>query len=192
MVVTPPADEASLLQGLQTGSEDAFRSLVERYQEQVLNTCLGFVPNRQDAEDISQEVFIEVFRAVKNFRGESSIATWLYRLSVNQSLQWLRYRKRKKRLAFFQSLIGLESPAALRVPDPVDHPGIALEQREQTAILYQHLESLPENQRAALTLHKIDQLSHAAIADILHLSIPAVESLIHRAKKSMQQRLAGR
>lgn len=174
---------------MQRGEEAAFRRLVDECQERVLNTCLGFLPNLHDAEDLTQEVFVEAFRSVGNFRGESSLNTWLYRIAVSKSLQQIRRRQRQKRVAFFRSLVGLEEEQAGAVTDEFNHPGVALENSERAKLLFEKMSQLPENQRTAFVLHKVEGLSHKEIGEVMQLKVPAVEALIFRAKRRLQELL---
>jgi len=102
-------NDQQLISSLQQGCQIAFKQLVDRYQERVINTCLGFVPNMQDAEDICQEAFIEVYRSIYKFRGEAKLSTWIYRVAVTKSLDHLKAKKRKKRISFLQSLVGADN-----------------------------------------------------------------------------------
>ena len=90
--------EAEIIQKLQEGDEQVFRRLVEKYRQLIVNTCFGLVHNSEDAEDIAQDVFIEVFRSVHKFRADSKLSTWLYRIAVNRSLNFIRDNKRRKLL----------------------------------------------------------------------------------------------
>ncbi|MEL6863010.1 MAG: sigma-70 family RNA polymerase sigma factor [Bacteroidota bacterium] len=174
---------------LKAGSQSAFKVLIDQYQKRVLNTCLGFLPNRHDAEDLTQEVFIEVYRSAANFRGDSSLSTWIYRIAVTKSLEQIRKRKRKKRMAFFQSLIGLDSPQVQASATDMDHPGIKLEQKERAQTLYKAIDNLSQNQRIAFTLHKIEGMSYKEISEIMDVSLSSIESLIFRARKNLQKNL---
>ncbi|HLF34034.1 MAG TPA: sigma-70 family RNA polymerase sigma factor, partial [Cyclobacteriaceae bacterium] len=89
---------------LRRGDEQAFRQLVEEYQDKVYNTCLGFVRNEEEADDLAQEVFVEVFSSVQSFRGDSKLSTWIYRIAVTKSLELIRSKKRKKRFAVLKSV----------------------------------------------------------------------------------------
>lgn len=180
-------NEKQSIQALKSGSEQAFKTLMEVHQEKVLNTCLGFVPNRQDAEDLTQEVFVEVYRSIQNFREESKLSTWVYRIAVSKSLEFIRYRKRKKRVAFFQSLIGLDEKEERLQTKHFDHPGVQLEQKERTKLLYTYIDKLSDNQRAVFTLHKIEGLSYKEISEIMKVSLSSVESLMFRARKNLQK-----
>ena len=86
--------DQELIDQIQSGSQSAFRHLVDKYQVLVFNTCIGFVGNRQSAEDLSQDVFIETYRSISKFRGEAKLSTWLYRISVNKSLNHIRDHKK--------------------------------------------------------------------------------------------------
>jgi len=181
-------NDQNLLTALQTGSEQGYKELVDTYQEKVLNICLGYFPVYQDAEDLTQEVFVKLFETIDNFRGEASLGTWVYRVTVNKCLEKLRYRKRSKRMAFFQSLIGLEEHAS-HVASNFDHPGVTLENKERTKILYQHIERLAEKQRTAFILSRMEGLSYQEIAAVMQVSLSSVESLLFRAKQNLKKSL---
>lgn len=182
--------ESELIQQLQKGSESAFRMLVEKHKDRVYNTCLGFLRNPHDAEDVAQEVFIQAYESVSDFREDAAMSTWLYRIAVNKSLELIRRRKRKKRYAFFQALMNTDDePADAADDDMFPHPGVDLENRERASILMGAIERLPENQRIAFTLHKLESLSYREVAEVMDSSLSAVESLMHRAKKNLQQSL---
>jgi RNA polymerase sigma factor (sigma-70 family) len=178
-----------LLEKLRAQDQAAFRMLVEQYQTRVVNTCYGFLKNRQDAEDTAQEVFVEVFRSIHDFRGDSQLSTWIYRIAVTKSLNVIRTMNRKKRIGFFRHAIGLEEVMdEAKAPDD-SKPDIQLEDQERLEILLQSIGKLPENQRVALTLHRLEGFSHEEVAEILQTSIPSVESLIFRAKKNLEKHL---
>lgn len=182
-------NEQQLVLDLQAGSEQAFRTLIDLYQDKALSTCLGFIPNKQDAEDVVQEVFVEVYRSVGNFKGDSKLSSWIYRIAVNKCLEAIRFKKRKKRRAFFQSLVGMHENNGADLARDFDHPGVLLENKERTAVLFSKIEMLPENQRIVFTLCKIDDLSYKEAAEIMNTSVSSVESLMFRAKKNLQKLL---
>ncbi len=172
-----------------SSSEESFSALVAEHQNMVINTCYRFVLNREDAEDIAQEVFIEAYRSLDRFRNESKVSTWLYRIAVTKSLDHLRKKKRKKRFSSLKRMIGQEDPIQeISLPDNDTPSDIFLEQ-ERIQILQDALESLPDNQKTAFLLSKNDGYSNQEIADIMQTSVSAVESLIHRAKKNLQKKL---
>jgi len=182
-------NEEQIIQELKDGKESAFQHLVDTFQKKVLNTCLSFVPNQQDAEDLVQEVFVTIFRNIHQFRGESKLSTWIYQVTVRECLQELRYRKREKRKAFFQSLVGLDEQADRLSNKQFDHPGVLLENKERAQVLFQQINTLSENQRIAFTLHRLEGLSYKEIGAIMELSVSSVESLMFRAKKNLQKKL---
>jgi RNA polymerase sigma factor (sigma-70 family) len=186
---TGPMHDLDIINDLRNGRDMAFRSLLERYQALVLNCTFRFVRNRESAEDLTQEVFLEVYESLPSFRGDSQLSTWIYRIAVTKSLNHLKARKRKKRFAFVVSLFGddqVEEQAA--APDGAD-PASVLENIERAEILNRALGRLPENQRIAFTLSKVEGMSYNEIALIMDVSIPSVESLIHRARVRLRQTL---
>jgi RNA polymerase sigma-70 factor (ECF subfamily) len=173
---------------LQEGEETAFRQLVEACQKQVYNTCLGFLRNEEDAEDIAQEVFIEVYRSMAHFRGEAQLSTWIYRIAVTKSLELIRKRKRKKRFAFLQYLGAPGDMEGDRIAGG-SHPGVQLENQERAAILFGAIDKLPENQKTAFLLFKVETLSQKEVAEIMGISVSSVVSLVHRAKQKLRELL---
>jgi len=183
-------NEIQLIQKIATGNHLAFQTLVDRYQALVINTCYHLLGNRQDAEDVAQEVFIKVYREAKGFRGESKISTWLYRIAVNLSLNWHRRQKWDRYLDIFAFWKVAEGePASLGEIPEEERPDRRLENEERRGILLKALELLPGRQRAAIILHKFEGLSYREIAEVLGTSLASVESLIHRAKLNLQKRL---
>jgi RNA polymerase sigma-70 factor (ECF subfamily) len=181
-------NELELIQQLRAGDELAFKSLVENYQDLVYNTALGVVQNSEDAEDVAQEVFIQVFRSIDQFKGDARLSTWIYRITTTKALDHIRSRKRKKRFAFITSLFG---PNDELIHEPVDfqHPGVTLDRKEQAALLFRMIDQLPDNQKLAFTLHKTEELSYQEIADVMELSVSAVESLLFRARQNLRKLL---
>ncbi len=169
-----------------------FKTLVDKYQLLVVNTCYGFVHNREDAEDIAQEVFIEVYKSIHKFRKKSKISTWLYRISVNKSLNFIRDNKKN---TWFQSLDILfsaekKSAKVIELSDPKSNiPDRIIENKETAKVINNAIDLLPKNQKIAFTLSKYEDLSYKEIADIMELSLSSVESLLFRAKKNLQGKL---
>ena len=184
------SNEKVLLDALAKGDRDAFEWLVERYQAKVLRTCTGFVHSKSDADDIAQEVFIEVFRSVGGFRGQSDISTWIYRIAVNKSLNFLRSKARRKVLPFLFDREGETQRGHLEpVSDSSMSPEHEVERDDQRRALDKALASLPEKQRIAFVLHKYDDLSYKEVAGIMEATESSVESLIFRARQSLQKKL---
>jgi RNA polymerase sigma factor (sigma-70 family) len=177
-----------LVEELKQGEEEAFRQLVDEYQDKVYNTCISLVRNAEDADDITQEVFIEVYNSIHKFRAESKLSTWIYRITVNKSLEHLRKMKRKKRSGFLQWISSEDPDLKLQIPD-FNHPGVLAENSEKARILFNAIEKLPEKQRIAFTLHKMEDLSYEQIADVMQKSLSSIESLLHRAKNNLKKKL---
>lgn len=183
-------NDNELIQKIAARDPMAFKTLVDRYQALVINTCYNLLGNRQDAEDVAQEVFIKVYQKAKEFRAESKISTWLYRIAVNLSLNYLRRQKWDYYLdiLMFSREKGREAVNVFEAP-AADRPDSQLERKERGRILGKALETLPGRQRAVMVLHKIEGLSYQEIAEVLETSLASVESLIHRAKLNLQKRL---
>lgn len=188
MPVPSYSEEASLRAGLMAGEEAAFRTVVERYGSRVLNTCLGMLRSEQDAEDATQEVFVQVYERRAQFRGEARLSTWIYRITVNLCLARQRQARRQKRFAFLTSLWRDDGTLLHDAPDYA-HPGILAERREEAVLLFRALDTLPAKQRAAFALTYVEGLPQAEVASILETSVGAVESLLQRAKQRLRQEL---
>ncbi len=181
-------DEQEFLEALKAHKQKAYTRLLDEYQNLVFSTCLSFVPNTEDAEDLAQEVFVEVYRSIERFKGNSKLSTWIYRIAVNKSLEFIRKKKTKKRFGFKQSITGNVIPVdKASYFTEFNHPGVQLEQKEQQEMLYNAIDKLPEGQKVVFTLHKIDELSYKEIGAITKKSISSVESLLFRARKNLKR-----
>jgi RNA polymerase sigma-70 factor (ECF subfamily) len=180
--------ESVLIEQLKKGDEAAFKTIVELWQDMVYNTILGIVQNETDAEDLTQDVFIKVFESIGSFKGESKFSTWLYRIATTRALDLLRSKKRKKRFGFMKTLFGNEN---LDEPQLTDfyHPGVETENKERSAVLMNAIRNLPENQKVAFTLHKLEGLSYQEISEVLNTTVSAVESLMSRARVNLKRDL---
>jgi RNA polymerase sigma factor (sigma-70 family) len=175
---------------LQSGNQSAYSQLIDDYQQKVFATCISFLPNKEDAEDIAQEVFIEVFNSIHKFKGDSKLSTWIYRITTNKCLEFIRKKNTKKRFAFMQSILGNEIPMdKTSYFTEFNHPGIVLENKERNETLFHAINQLPEIQRVVFTLHKIDGKSYKEISEIIKKSVSSIESLMFRAKKNLQKLL---
>ena len=180
-------NEQEFILSLQKGDPLAFKQLVETWQNMVYNTVLSIVQDVQDAEDVSQEVFIQVYHSVKNFRGDAKLSTWLYRVAVTKALDAERKKKSKKRVANLKSWVGLGENEEEAIH--FHHPGIQLDNKERASVLFKAMQKLPENQRIAFTLIKAEGLSYEATADIMNVTVKAIEALMHRAKENLRKQL---
>lgn len=183
-------NEEAIIKGLAEKDERAFRELVKTFQKNVFHTCFGFVHNQEDAEDIAQDVFIEVYRSISRFRGDAKLSTWVYRIAVNKSLNHIRkYKQTRLTLSIDQLIKGPRSNDELSTYTEPGNLDQKIEKKELVIVLEKAINSLPENQRIAFTLSKYDDMAYLEIADVMAISLSAVESLIHRAKLNLQKRL---
>lgn len=157
-------------------------------QAMVYNTVLGILQQAEEAEDISQEVFIEVYRSIGSFKGDAKLSTWIYRISITKALDRKKYHQRKKRSGGLLGLFRKNDDLPLEIPD-MEHPGVVLANKERSVMLFKALNSLPEDQRVAFVLQKMEGLSQRDIGDILQRSEGAVESLLQRAKINLRRYL---
>jgi RNA polymerase sigma-70 factor (ECF subfamily) len=183
-------DEDGIIQGLKDQRPAALKSFLEQYQERVYNTALSFVKDVSDAEELSQDVFLTVWNSISGFKGESSLSTWVYRITVSKSLDLIRSKQRKKRFAFLTSLTTIRNEIKHHPVNWV-HPGVLQENKEKASYLFKAIDQLPENQRIAFTLSKMEQLSQKEIAAVMEIKEGAVESLLQRAKQNLKKYLEG-
>ena len=155
-----------------------------------MNTAITYVQDQGAAEDISQEVFITIYKSILSFNEQSSLSTWIYRVTVNKCLDHLRAGARQKRSGFLIQLFHRDSGAQLVEKPDFIHPGIVLEQRENSKYLFKALDKLPVNQKTAFILTHIEDLPQKEVADIMNISVKAVESILQRAKVNLRKYLA--
>lgn len=181
--------ELELIEHLQSGMEENFRKFYAYFSKRVYNTALKFLYNVEDAEEITQDVFIEVFRSEEQFKGEATLSTWVYRITVNKCLDKIKHRKRKKRWAFVQSLFSSEDEQSITSIE-FNHPGILLEEKEHAQYLFAAIEKLPAKQQEAYVLFELEGQNYEAIAAIMTSTKSSVESLLFRARKNLKDLLS--
>lgn len=179
-------NETILLERLRNGDTAALQEVMQLWQDQVYNTALGIVQDEGEAEEIAQDVFVQAYQSAGEFRGESKLSTWLYRITISKAITAERKKKTKKRFAIFQGWLG--KPENESPPD-FHHPGVLLEQKENAAMLFKALKRLPESQRIAFTLQKLEGLSSAEIGSIMNLTPAAVDSLLQRSRAGLRKLL---
>jgi RNA polymerase sigma factor (sigma-70 family) len=179
-------DETELIELLKQKDRAAFKTIVETWQGMVYNTALGILQNTEDAEDVTQEAFIQVFESVGSFKSECKFSTWVYRITVSKAMDHIRKKKRKKRFAFIQSLYGKNDKPVIDPPD-FFHPGVSMENKENAAVLFKAVEQLPPNQKSAFVLNKVEGLSYNEIGEVMKITESAVDALLHRAKANLKK-----
>ncbi len=168
-----------------------FEQLYHAHKRLVFNLALQYVQCVEDAEEIAQDVFLAVHQSIDSFHQHAKLTTWLYRITINKSLDFIKAKKRKKRFGIFTSIFFENSNDIKHERPTFDHPGVQLESKEALEIIFLHLNQLPDKQKTALILSKIEQKPQAEIAEIMDLSVKAVESLLQRAKKNLLHKLSG-
>jgi len=183
-------DDLDLVRRARDGDEAAFAELLERHQSRIYNHALRMMGNAQDAEEVLQDTFVQVFRNLDRFEERSRFSTWIYRIATNESLMRLRKAHRKREVFFEDHLgqdtewYGAEIQAFTRsVVDEV-------QDRQFIERLGTLLEELPEEYRVVFTMRDIDGLTNAEVAEVLDLSIPAVKSRLHRSRLYLRDRLS--
>jgi RNA polymerase sigma factor (sigma-70 family) len=181
-------NENKWLNEISKGNQLAQKALYDGYATQVYNTILSYVKNREDAEELLQDVFISVFNKAHLFRAEASVSTWIYQITVNKSLDFLRKKSSKKRQGFF-ILTPPEKAETSQEPIEFMHPGVKMENAEDAKLLFQVIDELSENQKTAFILTQAEGLPQKEVAAIMMLSPKSVESLLQRAKANLRSAL---
>jgi RNA polymerase sigma factor (sigma-70 family) len=180
-------EEKELISRLVQKDEVAFKWLVETYRNKVYNTVLNILQDDADADDSTQEVFIRVYEAISSFKHQSSLSTWIYRISVRKALDKLRKRKTRQQL---RKILPWWMPEENKsVSGNFDHPGVTLENKQKAAVLFKAIDALPEKQKVAITLIKVQGMNYEEASAIMNQSIKAIESLISRAKQNLEKQL---
>lgn len=173
--------EKELVGKILQGDEKAFKKFIDDHKLMVVNTCYAFLHNKEEAEDVAQDVFLQAYESMAKFRFDCKLSTWLYRMAVNRTINLCKsYHKRK---------------VSLTLDDPQLHPDFEaeeisvperMEKEQRVALLHEAIDTLPANQRTALVLNKYEELSYKEIAEVMKLSVSAVESLIFRGKSNLE------
>lgn len=163
--------------------------IYQTYKDIVYNLALQYVQNQEDAQEIAQDVFVAIHQSISEFRQQSNVTTWIYRITINHSLNFLKAKKRKKRFTSLTTLFFPNSNEPLYEVAHFDHPGAVLESKESLMTIFQYINQLPDNQKTALILLKIEQKSQTEVAEIMNISVKAVESILQRAKNNLAKNL---
>ena len=178
------SEEAELVSRCQQGDENSVKELFSRYHEKVYRVAYGVVTNREDALDIVQEVFFNVFRSIKNFKGKSSFYTYIYRMAMNTAIDYSRKVKRFPTSSIDEKG-GQPSDGAEKRPDSI------LLGKELDEKLNAAMAKLPKDQRAAIIYRDLEGLSYQEMAEVMGCSIGTVMSRLHYARKRMRELLKG-
>jgi RNA polymerase sigma-70 factor (ECF subfamily) len=142
--------------------------------------------NREEAEDTTQDVFIKIFLAIRSFRGDAKLSSWIYRIAINTSLK----KERRKKLIYWTSLEFLfQNEERFLSPGEAETPDQRMEKSETEQIVQQAIQQLPARQKTALILQRYEDLSYSEIAQVMQISLSATEALLHRAKENLAEKL---
>jgi RNA polymerase sigma-70 factor, ECF subfamily len=169
----------------------AFGELVEQYQQRLVTIMHHLVGNREEAEDLAQEVFLRVYRTRKKYRPRAKFSTWLFTIANNLALNTLRSRQRKPAVPLDVRDSGPlgPRPAEQLVRDRQHQPGERMQQQELAEIVQRALGNLNERQRTAVVLNKFEDMNYAEIAEIMNMTTKAIKSLLSRARENLRQAL---
>ncbi len=185
--------DQELIEKIQAGDHVAFKKLFDDYKAMVFHICLNMLSNRQEAEDITQDVFFKAYKSIKRFRAESKLSTWLYRITVNHCLNNERRKKQERWISLDFIFQGQgeknRGDQTLSVIASGNSPDVALEESERKRIVQKAINSLPKKQRIAVILHRYEGLSYKEIAEVMACSVASVESRLHRAKANLAKKL---
>jgi len=178
-----------LMARIAEGDDSAFGILVHRHRTSVLNLIYRFIGDRTQAKDLAQEVFLKVWQSAQNYEPKAKFTTWIYRITANLCFNELKSARRKKWYSFNRSDEDGEHTFEETLADSTPSAETILLEKERSRQISDALQSLPENQRMALILKRYDDLSYHEIAQIIGCSVSAVESLLFRAKRALQEKL---
>lgn len=179
--------DAKLMEEVAKEDTAAFGELIRRYQSPLFNLIYRYLGNYEEARDLTQEVFLRVYKSAKRYKPQAKFTTYLFKIARNLCLNNLR---KKKRFWLF-SLDEEENNTEIQSPDS-NRPDVIYDKKEVGALIEKALTSLPENQRMAVVLQRFHHLSYKETAEIMGCSVSAVESLIFRAKQNLKKKLSAR
>lgn len=181
--------EYTPIKDLAKGDERALKWFYEHIGDAVFNIAISYTKNQEDAEEILQDVFVTLYQQAADFQYNSKVSTWIYRITVNKCLDYLRKKNSQKRFGKLVSLFSQDTGELVFQSVDFVHPGIKLEQQEHAKMIFAVLDELPEKQQTAFILTHIEDLSQAETAEIMEVTRKAVESLVQRAKANMRKKL---
>ncbi|MBU1009309.1 MAG: RNA polymerase sigma factor [Bacteroidetes bacterium] len=183
-------NERELISEIREGNSRQYRLLVAKYQQMIFRVCRGFVDQKEDAEDLAQEVFIKAYYALDSFDGRAAFSTWLYRIAINTCLNHQRKAGRSKLFVLLDKLSANDMQSARTKSDASPDAGRIMEVNDHATAIKKALAKLPAKQQTAFVLSKYEELPQQEIALIMETSVGAVEQLLQRAKQNLRGALA--
>ncbi len=162
----------------------SFEEIYSAHHVMVYNLALQYVQNIEDAQEITQDVFVKVYENLNSFRKHSNLKTWIYRIAIHQSLDFIKSKKAKKR-SFLFSMFSIQDARFIIEPLNFNHPGVELENKENYQRIFNAINQLGDQQRTAIILLKIEGRSQAETAEIMSITTKALDSLYQRAKSNL-------
>jgi RNA polymerase sigma-70 factor (ECF subfamily) len=184
--------EKLLIQKCKNGDIPSFEILIESYQKKVFNIAYRMLSNADDASDVAQEVFLKVFKSIANFKEESSLSTWIYRITTNVCLDEMRRRKKTAVISMNSTIQLGDGEIDIQIEDESLHPDEIVEEKELKDEVKKAIESLNDEHKIVIILRDINGLSYDEIANTLQCSLGTVKSRINRARNSLKSILLKR
>ncbi|HTW91371.1 MAG TPA: sigma-70 family RNA polymerase sigma factor [bacterium] len=185
-----PVPDDVLVRRIQAGNTEEFDELVRRYERKVYNITYRLMGNEQDASEALQDAFLRAYRFIGRFQFKSSFFTWLYRIATNVSLSKLRKREKIDTVSIDQP-VNEAGDLPFEIPDLKYGPEKLMKQRELRDAIQKSVEELPEDYRSVVVLRDLEGLSNEEVSNVLHLSVAAVKSRLHRGRLVLREKLAG-
>ncbi len=167
-------------------TNEQLKEIYAEHHKLVYNLALNYLQSVEDAEEITQEVFLNIYQSYHKFAWQSSLKTWIYRITINKSIDFVKAKKRQKRFAYLSSIFSNEGKLK---HEPIDfiHPGAIMENKENVEILFKAIKQLPETQKTAFLLSQMEGLGNKEIAELMNKKVGAIESLLQRAKENLRR-----
>jgi RNA polymerase sigma-70 factor, ECF subfamily len=181
--------EHELISGVIARDRSAVSCLVETYRKRVIKTAYYFLGNMEDAEDVAQEVFLEILNSIGSFRQSSALSTWIYRITVNRSLNAVKRNKQRNIFIRIEKMFGISRQGENIQVQESSQDNNSMVENETRKLLKDTVAGLPEHQRTVFILSKYEEMSYKDISEVTGLSVSSVESLMHRAKLNLQKKL---
>ncbi|MBO9128975.1 sigma-70 family RNA polymerase sigma factor [Bacillus sp. 165] len=176
--------DEQIIQQVVEGNQQMFRVLITRYQAKVYAVALKVAKNQRDAEDIAQEVFLQLYRSLGQFKGESGFSTWIYRITMNKAIEYKRRQDRQKAQATDDGFTSIPDSSMLT-------PEEALMKNAEKEMVHAHLSELPASYRDVVQLYYFEELSYGEIASNLNVAVKTVESRLYRARRLLKSKHEG-
>ena len=189
-VIPAPVEESKLVEAARKGDLNAYDELVKRYQERIYATVYHMTANHEDANDLAQEAFIKAFQALKSFKGGSSFYTWVYRIAVNKTINFLKQRKNRSQMSLDDIDINAEHDPDLVALISEKTPRREVNLTELQEKLNEAMQKLSQSHRLVVTLHDVQGMSHEEIAKIMDCNIGTVRSRLFYARQQLQAYLS--